>query len=67
MTVPVLYRGPWHGISDWALAEGQSTIADHIREGFVVKPVDDILFCEEVGGRLILKLHGEGYLTRKLE
>ncbi len=60
--VPVLYRGPW---SDdlRAMANGKSTIAEHMREGFVVRPArerrDDRL------GRVILKLVGEDYLLRR--
>jgi RNA ligase (TIGR02306 family) len=60
--VPTLYCGPWDPELK-ALAEGNSQLAEHVREGFVVKPVreryDDRL------GRVILKLHGEGFLTRK--
>ena len=62
--VPELYRGPWSK-DLLKLAEGKSTIpgSNNVREGFVVKPVK-----ERIGlhfGRVILKLHGEGYLTRK--
>lgn len=60
--VPVLYEGPWdpERVNEWA--EGQSKLAEHVREGFVVKPI-----VERVShmGRVILKMHGEGYLTRK--
>jgi len=60
--VPTLYRGPWdiNRIAEWA--EGTSTLADHVREGFVVKPEKERV---EHMGRVILKMHGEGYLTRK--
>lgn len=60
--VPQLFRGPW---SDnlRELAEGKSTIAKHIREGFVVKPIHE-RFSPEIG-RVILKLVGEGYLLQK--
>lgn len=60
--VPMLYRGPWapERVAEWA--EGQSTIADHVREGFVVKPIKERVSHM---GRVILKMHGEGYLTRK--
>lgn len=59
---PVLYRGPW---SDdlRGLAEGNSTLAAHVREGFVVCPVRE-RFDDRIG-RVILKLHGQGYLLRK--
>ena len=60
--VPQLYRGAWDS-KLWSLAEGKSTLADNVREGFVVKPVVE-RFQSELGGRLILKLHGEGYLLR---
>lgn len=67
-TVPILYRGPWKE-SLKALAEGKSVLLgpskaiDHVREGFVAKPVKE-RFDERVQ-RVILKYHGEGYLTRK--
>lgn len=60
--VPVLYRGPWKP-ELVGLSEGKSTIADHVREGIVVKPVKE-RWNEEVG-RVVLKRHGEGYLLRK--
>ena len=60
--VPVLHRGPWS--PDLArLAEGRSALANHVREGMVVRPTKE-RFDERVG-RGQLKLHGEGYLTRK--
>lgn len=47
------------------LAEGPSIVpgAKHIREGFVIKPVHE----RQINGgqRVILKMAGEGYLTRK--
>lgn len=60
--VPVLYRGPW---SDdvMELCEGNSELADHVREGFVVKPIRE-RFSDALG-RTILKMHGQGYLLRK--
>lgn len=62
--VPVLYRGPWSEDLR-SLAEGQSTVpgADHVREGIVIRPLRE-RFHEGLG-RVLLKLHGEGYLTRK--
>jgi RNA ligase (TIGR02306 family) len=62
--VPVLYRGPWSPDLR-SFAEGPSTVvgADNVREGMVVKPVYE-RFDDRIG-RVILKLHGEGYLTRK--
>lgn len=62
--VPRLYRGPWSmGLSH--LAEGPTVIADgaNVREGFVVRPVQER--WDDRVGRVILKLHGEGYLLRK--
>lgn len=60
--VPLLYHGPWS--SDLRkLAEGNSTLAAHVREGFVVRPVKE-RFEPKLGGRLILKMLGEGYLLR---
>jgi len=77
--VPELFRGEWadgefEKLSP--LAEGKTTlttdiagiattqVANHVREGFVIKPLKE-RYSEEIGGRLILKLHGEGFLTRK--
>lgn len=61
--VPTLYRGPWKGL-EWAkeMAEGQSTLADHVREGIVVKPIKE-RWSRSVG-RVFLKLAGQGYLLR---
>lgn len=60
--VPVLYRGPWRP-ELVELAEGPSTLANHLREGFVVKPVNE-RFDVRVG-RVALKLVSESYLLRK--
>jgi len=62
--VSVLYRGPWSPELR-SHAEGPSTFAGaaHVREGMVVKPVLE-RFDERIQ-RVILKMHGEGYLTRK--
>ncbi len=61
-TVPVLYLGPWKdGLTE--LRNGPSTLAGHIREGFVVKPVVE-RFNTEIG-RVALKFVGEDYLLRK--
>jgi len=62
-TVPVLYEGPYDYAKLSELSEGKSTIAEHVREGVVVRPV-----CERQNpetGRTILKFVGAGYLTRK--
>lgn len=45
------------------MAEGKSLIADHVREGIVVKP-----YAERTDlrvGRVFFKMAGEGYMTRK--
>ncbi len=62
-TVPVLYLGPWDLTRAEEWAEGKSTLANHVREGFVVKPL--VERYDHRVGRVILKRHGEGYLTRK--
>ena len=60
--VPLLYRGAWSK-DLLSLAEGKSTVegADHVREGFVVKPTCQFI-SPNLGGRVILKMIGEGYL-----
>jgi RNA ligase (TIGR02306 family) len=59
-TVPVLYRGPW-SVDCLKYTDGQSTIGNHIREGFVVKPVIE---QQEHMGRVILKHISEAYLLK---
>ena len=59
--VPVLYKGPWKDELK-ELSNGKSTIADHIKEGFVVKPVVE-RFDMEIG-RVILKFIGEEYMLK---
>lgn len=59
--VPVLYEGKWND-SLKSLAEGQSTLAAHVREGFVVKPI--VERYNDFIGRVILKQVGEGYMLR---
>lgn len=64
--VPVLWRGAWSNLEAVApLAEGLTTIggATHVREGIVIRPTVE-RFDDRIG-RVILKLHGEGGLTRK--
>jgi RNA ligase (TIGR02306 family) len=62
--VPTLYKGPYTGLDDLLpFSEGTSTLADHIREGFVIKPVMERWNPET--GRTIAKLVGEQYLLRK--
>lgn len=61
--VPQLYRGPWKEELR-ALAEGKTAFpgADHVREGFVLKPLKEVDHPRL--GRVILKLVGQGYLLR---
>ncbi len=61
---PLLYRGPFDYDAIAALAEGPTVLGDgkHVREGVVVKPVRER--WDSRLGRVILKLAGEGYLTR---
>lgn len=62
--VPILFRGPWDPVLR-SHAEGKTTTAgaDHVREGVVIRLAKE-RFDERIG-RVILKIHGEGYLTRK--
>lgn len=67
-TVPVLATIAWSEEQYEALislAEGPSVLpgVKHIREGFVIKPIQE----RQINGgqRVILKMAGEGYLTRK--
>ena len=67
--VPVLYDGPFPGIDALAVhAEGSSVLArangaEHVREGCVIRPEHERR--HEVAGRVVLKLIGRDYLTRK--
>ena len=63
-TVPELYRGPWSPVLV-SHAEGRTMIAgaDHVREGFVVRPIAER--WDHKCGRVILKMIGEDYLLRK--
>ena len=61
--VKVLYRGPWKPtLVD--LCEGMSTVpgANHVREGFVIKPVKE-RYAKHFG-RVVLKMVGQGYHLR---
>lgn len=63
---PELYRGKWLGFEKMSeYAEGLSTVpgANHVREGFVVKPVIELL--NENYERVQYKLHGQGYLLKQ--
>lgn len=61
--VPVLYRGPYSLEKVQELSLGQSTLADQIKEGCVIKPV--VERWDRRLGRVITKLVGEQYLLRK--
>lgn len=73
--VPTLAVGPWDPEKFNLLSEGRTTVTetinnvsaiqpvDHIREGFVVRPIKE-RWSDEIG-RVILKRVGEGYLLRK--
>lgn len=60
--VPVLAETEWRWPDIAQHAEGQSTLADHVREGCVVKPLVERTH-EEIG-RVQLKIVGNGYLER---
>lgn len=60
--VPELYRGPWLGEVHYDLANGNSTIGNHIKEGFVVKVIPESRHENEFSQ---LKFIGEEYLLRK--
>lgn len=59
---PVLKIGPLEE-KDFELRKGQSTLADHHREGIVIKPLEPRWDPEL--GRVILKVISEEYLMRK--
>lgn len=63
-TVPVLYRGPWSPELT-GHAEGVTVLGNgaHVREGFVLRPVKERAHPRL--GRVLLKMHGQGYLLRK--
>jgi RNA ligase (TIGR02306 family) len=52
--VPVIYRGPWEVEKFKALSLGNSTFADHLREGIVVCPIKERY--DRALGRVKLKL-----------
>ena len=61
--VPLIYRGPFRAAELAGLSRGQSTIAAHMREGVVIKPVQERRDMEL--GRVILKSVSDDYLLRK--
>lgn len=70
--VPTIYIGPYHSMQNMMyLAEGGTTLMDHVphreqhvREGIVVRPLSERTYGPNFE-RTVLKLPGEGYLTRK--
>lgn len=62
-TVPLLYRGPYIPDAIVGLSEGKSMLANHIREGCVIRPVPERC-CVELG-RLQLKCVSNQYLGRE--
>lgn len=62
---PVLHKGLLPNKEElYKLAEGNSTIGKHLREGFVLKPLKE-MWRDEMQSRFILKLVGEGYSLSK--
>ena len=60
--VPVLYRGPYDPELLGRLSSGPSTLAGHMREGVVVRPLSER--SEPELGRVILKSISPDYLLR---
>ena len=60
--VPHLYSGPYKEATIRQLADGQSRLADHIREGCVIRPL--VERCGGNVGRHVLKLVSNAYLER---
>ncbi len=64
--VPVLYEGPWLGLEKMAdYAEGKSTLAEHVREGWVGRPAIQERYDLSIDGRCVLKCVGADYTLRK--
>ena len=61
--VPLIADIPYRLEDVLALAEGKSRLADHVREGIVVRPARERTHPEI--GRVVLKVVGAGYLERK--
>jgi len=58
--VPVLYEGEWD--NDLVhVSRGKSALADHVREGIVIKPKQERLLEQK---RVILKYINEDYLNK---
>jgi RNA ligase (TIGR02306 family) len=61
---PLAIEMPYDKEAVMAMAEGKSTLDDlHVREGVVVRPMKE-RYHDRLG-RVILKLHGQGFLLRK--
>jgi hypothetical protein len=60
-SVPILFQGPWD-TSLLTYANGKSSIANHTKEGIVIKPV--IERFDLTIGRVILKYISEAYLLK---
>lgn len=60
--VPELYRGRYDETTIRELADGKSTIASHIREGCVIRPIQER--TDPQIGRVVLKLVSDDYLER---
>lgn len=63
---PILYEGPFSWDVARQYASGRSTIASHIREGIVIRPLPHELRTPS-GERMIAKLLSPDYLVRKGE
>lgn len=61
--VPLLYRGPWNQDKAFELADGPSTMASHMREGVVVKPIKERI--DPKVGRAVVKIIGVEYSLSK--
>jgi RNA ligase (TIGR02306 family) len=61
-TVPLIYHGPYNHALMEELAEGDSLIGKHMREGIVIKPAVERLDSEL--GRVSLKLVSNRYLEK---
>ncbi|MGW1175753.1 RNA ligase (ATP) [Kitasatospora sp. NPDC002543] len=65
--VPELWRGPFDPETVLGFARGRETVSGrqlHVREGVVVRPVAE-RWSPALGGRAIVKVVGDAYLTRK--
>lgn len=60
---PIIHKGPYDIDKLPELAEGKSTMADHVREGVVIRPVKERK--DRKGNRVILKIVGNGYLMKE--